>query len=88
MPPQHTAKTEVVMNTAVPVRSALQAGDVDGHVTYSQVNIKVKVVTDLVKNISMLSDMEPESVLRFLIRAKQVCDLKLVTCVISSSPAH
>lgn len=43
--------------------------------------LRVNVVTDLVKNISVLSDMEPESTMIFLIRAKKVCDLKLVTNV-------
>jgi hypothetical protein len=75
LPPQYRTKTEV-MNTA-----ALQASDVEGQDTYSQAEMRVKVVTDLAKNISMLSDTKQENALRFLIRAKKVCDLKLVTDV-------
>jgi hypothetical protein len=59
----------------------LQNSDVHGHVSYSQIKLRGKVVTDLVKNIPVLSDMEPGSVFRFLIRAKEVYDLNLVTDV-------
>jgi hypothetical protein len=37
------------------------------------------VVTNLVKNIPVLSDTEPESVFRFLVRAREVYDLNLVS---------
>jgi hypothetical protein len=37
------------------------------------------VATDLVKNIPVLSDTEPEIVFKFLVTAREVYDLKLVT---------
>jgi hypothetical protein len=38
-----------------------------------------RVVSDLVKNIPILSDVGPENILKFLIRLKEVHDLKLVS---------
>jgi hypothetical protein len=42
---------------------------------------KLKLVTDLIKNIPLLVDTDPEKILIFLIRVKEVFDLKLVTDV-------
>jgi hypothetical protein len=42
---------------------------------------KLKLVTDLIKNIPLLVDTDPEKILKFLIRVKEVFDLKLVTDV-------
>jgi hypothetical protein len=79
LPPQFTAKSEVGMNTAGSSVNTVQNSDVHGHVSYSQIKLRGKVVTDLVKNIPVLSDTEPESVFRFLVGAKEVYDLNFVT---------
>jgi hypothetical protein len=51
---------------------------VHDHVSHSQIKLVGKVATDLVKNIPVLSNTEPESVFKFLVRAREVYDLNLV----------
>jgi hypothetical protein len=41
--------------------------------------MKINLVVDLMKNIPVLPDSDPEKILKFLIRAKEIFDLKLVT---------
>jgi hypothetical protein len=42
-------------------------------------NIKIKLATDLISDIPVLSGTDPEEILKFLIRAKGVFDLKLIS---------
>jgi hypothetical protein len=51
---------------------------VQGQDTNSQFKLRAKVVADLVKGIPVLSDAEPKSVVKFLIRATEVYELGLV----------
>jgi hypothetical protein len=69
----------VAIHTAGVSDTKVQGGDVHDHVSYAELQLRGKVATDLVKNIPVLSDTEPESVFIFLIRAREVCDLDLVT---------
>lgn len=41
--------------------------------------VKLNLVSDLFKNIPLLSDTDPENILKFLIRVSEVYDLKLVS---------
>jgi hypothetical protein len=41
--------------------------------------MKIKLVVDLMKNIPVLPDSDPEKILKILIRVKEIFDLKLVT---------
>jgi hypothetical protein len=41
--------------------------------------MRVKVVSDLVKNVPFLVDVDPENILKFMIRLKEVHDLNLVS---------
>jgi hypothetical protein len=52
---------------------------VPGHVTYSRIKLRARVVSDLVRGIPVLSDAEREGVLMFLIRASEFYVLCLVT---------
>jgi hypothetical protein len=79
LPPQSTDKSEVGIHTAGVSDIKVQCGDVHDHVSYFQIKLRGKVTTDLVKNIPVLSDTEPESVFKFLVRAREVYDLNLVT---------
>jgi hypothetical protein len=79
LPPQNTDKSEVAMHTAGVSDTEVKCSDVHDHVDYSQSKLRGKVVTDLVKNIPVLSDTEPESVFKFLVRAREVYDLNLVS---------
>ncbi|PNF39908.1 hypothetical protein B7P43_G18182, partial [Cryptotermes secundus] len=45
----------------------------------AQSKLRGNVLSELVRSIPILTDTEPERVFRFLVRAKQVYDLKLVT---------
>jgi hypothetical protein len=77
--PQNTDKSEVAMHTAGVSDTKVHCCDVHDHVSYSQSKLRGKVATGLVKNIPVLSDTEPESEFNFLIRAREVYDLGLVT---------
>jgi hypothetical protein len=79
LPPQNADKSEVAMHTAGFSDIKVHCGDVHDHVSYSQSKLRGNVATDLVKNIPVLSDTEQESVFNFLIRAREVYDLNLVT---------
>jgi hypothetical protein len=81
LPPQSTDKSEVAMHTAGVSDTKVQCSNVHDHASYSQNKLRGKVATDLVKNIPVLSDTEPESVFKFLVRAREVFDLNLVTDV-------
>jgi hypothetical protein len=39
--------------------------------------VRLKLVTDLVRGIQVLSSTDPEAILKFLIRVNQICELKL-----------
>jgi hypothetical protein len=78
LPPQSEDKSEVEMHTARVSDTKVQGGDVHDHARYAQLKLKGKVATDLVKNIPVLSDAEPESVFNFVIRVREVYDLNLV----------
>jgi hypothetical protein len=41
--------------------------------------VKIKLATDLISGIPVLSGTDPEEILKFLIRAKRVFDLKLIS---------
>jgi hypothetical protein len=47
--PQSTDKSEVTMHTAGVSHSKVQCSDVHDHVIYSQIKLRGKVATDLVK---------------------------------------
>jgi hypothetical protein len=79
LPPQSTDKSEVSTHAASVSDVKSQSCDLSSQVTYFQIKSRGKVATDLVKNIPVLSDTEPESVFKFLVRAREVYDLKLVT---------
>jgi hypothetical protein len=66
------------MHTAEVCDIKVQCSDVHDHVSYSQIKLRGKVATHLVKNTSVFSDTEPESVFKFLVRAREVYDLNLV----------
>jgi hypothetical protein len=70
LPPQSEDTSEVTKHTA---------GDVHDHGSYVKIKLRGKVASDLVKNIPVFSDTESESVFKFLIRAREVYDLGLVT---------
>jgi hypothetical protein len=74
LPPQSTDKSEArSSDTSSRVSEGLD------HVNYSQCKLKGKVFADLVRNVPVLSIAEPERVLKFLVRASEVYDLKLVS---------
>jgi hypothetical protein len=79
LPPQSTDKSEVATHATSVSDVKSQSCDLSSQVTYLQIKSRGKVATDLVKNIPVLSDTEPESVFKFLIRAREVYELKLVT---------
>ncbi|PNF34200.1 hypothetical protein B7P43_G17550 [Cryptotermes secundus] len=79
LPPQSTDKSEVGMGIAGASDVKFQCSDIHPHVNYSQIKFRGKVVTYLVWNIPVLSDSEPESVFKFLVRAREIYDLNLVT---------
>jgi hypothetical protein len=66
LPPQSTDKSEVAMHTAGVSDIKVKCSDVHENVSYSQSKLRGKVATDLVKNIPVLSDTEPESVFKFI----------------------
>ncbi|PNF41498.1 hypothetical protein B7P43_G13234 [Cryptotermes secundus] len=57
----------------------IQGGDVHAQISYTQSKLRGNMVSDLVKSIPTLTGTEPEQVFRFLVRAEEVYDLKLVT---------
>jgi hypothetical protein len=79
LPPQIADKFGAGMDVAGVSNVKIQNADVHAQISYSQIKLKCSVVTDLVRKIPVLSDTEPESVFRFLVQAKEVYDLKLVT---------
>ncbi|PNF23275.1 hypothetical protein B7P43_G17179 [Cryptotermes secundus] len=79
LPPQITDKFAASTDVAGPSAIKIQAGDVRAQSCYAQSKLRGNVVSELVTSISILTDTEPERVFRFLVRAKQVYDLKLVT---------
>jgi hypothetical protein len=79
LPPQSKDKSEVAVHTAGSSNTKVQGGDVHDHGSYLQVKLKGKVATDLVKNIPVLSDTEPENVFGFLVRASKIHRLNLVS---------
>jgi hypothetical protein len=79
LPPKSKDKSEVVVHTAGISNAKVQGGDVHDHGSYLQIELKGKVASHLVKNISVLSDTEPESVFDFLVRASEVHRLNLVS---------
>jgi hypothetical protein len=57
----------VATHTAGVSDTKVQVGDVHDHVSLVQIKLKGKMASDLVKNIPVLSDTEPENVFTFLI---------------------
>jgi hypothetical protein len=53
--------------------------DTSIHASTHLAKVKLNLVSDLVKNIPLLTDTDPEKILKFLIRMSEVYDLKLVT---------
>jgi hypothetical protein len=49
------------------------------HASTYLTKIKINLVSDLIKNIPLLTDTDPERILRFLIRVSEVHDLRLVS---------
>jgi hypothetical protein len=72
LPPQSEDKSKVAMHTAKVSDTKVQGGDVHDHVSLVQIKLKGKLTTDLVKDIPVLSDTEPESVFNFVIRLREV----------------
>jgi hypothetical protein len=73
LPSSSAAKSTLVSESNVPCNdSSVQAST---HLT----KVKFNVVSDLIKNVPLLSGTDPESILRFLIRVCEVYDLKLVS---------
>jgi hypothetical protein len=79
LPPQSEDKSEVAMHTAGVNDSKVQGGDVHNHVSYAKLKLRGKAASDLVKNIPVFSDTDPESVFNFVIRVREVYDLNIVT---------
>jgi hypothetical protein len=77
LPPQKADKSEVAMHTAEGRDS--RDSSVNGDVTYSQIKLRANAISDLVKGILGLNDVETEGVLKFLIHASEVYELGLVT---------
>ncbi|PNF25747.1 hypothetical protein B7P43_G12985 [Cryptotermes secundus] len=77
LPPQITDKFAASTDVAGPSAIKSQAGEVHAQSSYAQSKLRV---SELV-SIPILTDTEPERVFRFLVRAKQFYDLKLVTDV-------
>jgi hypothetical protein len=53
--------------------------DTSIHANTHLTKAKLNLVSDLVKNVPLLTNTDPEKVLKFLIRVSEVYDLKLVT---------
>jgi hypothetical protein len=49
------------------------------HVSTYLTKTNINLVSDLIKNIALLTDTDPERILKFLIRVSEVQDLKLVS---------
>ena len=73
LPFPSTAKSSVV------TKPVLQSTDSVGYQGYCLNKVKLKLATDLISAIPVLSVTDPEEILTFLIRAKGVFDLKLVS---------
>jgi hypothetical protein len=65
--------------SSVVTKPVLQSTDPVGYQGYCLNKVKIKLATDLISAIPVLSGTDPEEVLKFLIRAKEVLDLKLVS---------
>lgn len=81
LPPQLTAKLEPTTDAATSADTREQDVGIPGQASYVQAKMRGRVVSDLVKNIPVLSGTDPESVLGFLVRAQEVYDLSLVSDV-------
>jgi hypothetical protein len=66
-----------ILNEIIP--GGKQSTDSVGYQGYCLNKVKIKLATDLISAIPVLSGTDPEDVLKFLIRAKEVLDLKLVS---------
>jgi hypothetical protein len=73
LPSPNAAKSSVV------TKPVLQSTDSVGYQGYCLNKVKIKLAADLILAIPVLSGTEPEEVLNFLIRAKEVLHLKLVS---------
>jgi hypothetical protein len=71
LPSQLQAKSEPATDAGTSVGSGVQSVGVPGRLSYIQAKMRGRVVGDLVKNMPVLSDADPESVL-------EVYDLNLV----------
>jgi hypothetical protein len=73
LPSQSTAKSTLV------TKSSSQVTDSVVHDSSHLSKMKIRLVTDLIKNIPLLADTDPERILKFLICVKGVHELNLVT---------
>jgi hypothetical protein len=79
LPTQIADKFGAGVDVAGVSNAKIQNADIHAQISYSQIKLKSSVVTDLVRKIPVLSDTEPENVFRFLVQAKELYDLNLVT---------
>ncbi|PNF20864.1 hypothetical protein B7P43_G11731 [Cryptotermes secundus] len=79
LPPQITDNFAASTDVAGPSAIKSQAGEVHAQSSYAQSKLRGNVFSELMRSIPILTDTEPERVFRFLVRTKQVYDLKLVT---------
>jgi hypothetical protein len=77
LPPRSTEESVASLGDAG--RQGGPGSDVYAQASYAQCKLRGKVVTDLVRNMPILLNTEPESVFGFLARAQEVYDLRLVT---------
>jgi hypothetical protein len=73
LPPHTTAKSLQTMN---PIQSTT---DPTVRVDTSVNKVKIKLASDLISSIPLLIDMDPESILKFLIQVNHVFQLKLLS---------
>jgi hypothetical protein len=73
LPSQSTAKSFLL---TTPVQQNMDPSVSQGNCLSK---VKIKLATDLISNIPVLSGTDPEEILKFLIRAKGIFDLRLIS---------
>jgi hypothetical protein len=58
------------------------------HASTYLTKVKINLVSELFKNIPLLTDTDPEKFLKFLIRVSEVYDLKLISDRVRVSPGQ
>lgn len=79
LPPRNPVESEGAVHVAGSGEGCGRSSNMHGHIVYSQVKLRGKVVADLVRNVPVLSKAEPEKVFQFLLGASEVYDLHLVS---------